>query len=126
MRLESGQRFGDLLVEDEIGTGAFATVYRARDEIIGRHVALKVVEREGGAEGERRARAVLREARLMGALSSPYVVTLYRLHVADGRRFIAVGLADTPERIGKQRIVGVDAATGLSEAEPLVPAHEVR
>ncbi|MCA9315701.1 MAG: protein kinase [Planctomycetes bacterium] len=88
MRLESGQRFGDLLVEDEIGTGAFATVYRARDEIIGRHVALKVVEREGGAEGERRARAVLREARLMGALSSPYVVTLYRLHVADDESLV--------------------------------------
>ncbi|MGE0190869.1 MAG: serine/threonine-protein kinase PknK [Planctomycetota bacterium] len=88
MRLQSGQRFADLLVEDEIGSGAFATVYRARDEVIGRRVALKVVERDRGPEGERRARSVLREARLMGALSSPHVVTLYRLHVADDESLV--------------------------------------
>jgi predicted ATPase/tRNA A-37 threonylcarbamoyl transferase component Bud32 len=88
LQFSAGERFGDLLIEEEIGRGAFATVYRARDTVIERAVALKVVHRGHGVEGARRARMMLREARMMAALKSPHLVTLYRLHHPDEETYL--------------------------------------
>lgn len=80
--------FRDLVVEAELGSGAFGTVYRAHDPLIGRRVALKVI-RSGGlgavsAEAERR---FLREARALGALSHPNVTALHRVHTLEDGGF---------------------------------------
>ncbi len=75
-----GRRLGNLLVEREIGRGGFSTVYQARDVLIGRPVALKVLrppaERRAPDDRDR----VLSEARIVGALRSPRIVTLYGVH----------------------------------------------
>ena len=42
MRIGPQSRIGDLVVEREIGRGAYGVVYLARDELIKRPVALKV------------------------------------------------------------------------------------
>jgi serine/threonine protein kinase len=73
--LRAGDTFGGLTVERQIGRGAFGTVYLARDELIGRRVALKVVHSE---EGQREQ--ILREARLVGKLAHTNIVTLHRVH----------------------------------------------
>ncbi|MHC4492970.1 MAG: serine/threonine-protein kinase, partial [Planctomycetota bacterium] len=73
--LRAGDTFGGLTVERQIGRGAFGTVYLARDELIGRRVALKVVHSE---EGQREQ--ILREARLVGKLAHTNLVTLHRVH----------------------------------------------
>jgi tetratricopeptide (TPR) repeat protein len=69
-----------LEIERELGRGAFARVLRAHDTVIDRLVALKVVHAPGDeAERDR----VLREARAVGQLNSPHIVTLYRVHGPD-------------------------------------------
>ncbi|MHC4974339.1 MAG: protein kinase domain-containing protein [Planctomycetota bacterium] len=73
--LAAGDTFGELAVERQIGSGAFGTVYLARDELIGRKVALKVVP---GDEGQREQ--ILLEARLVGKLVHGNIVTLHRVH----------------------------------------------
>ena len=68
---------------------AIGTVYLARDELIGRRVALKVVHSE---EGQREQ--ILLEARLVGKLAHSNIVTLHRVHPPrDGGDW---GFPDTP------------------------------
>ena len=63
---------------EELGQGAMGTVYRARDPLIEREVAIKTVSiqqlQEEGADAEAR---FLREARSAGRLSHPSIVTIY-------------------------------------------------
>ncbi len=68
---------GGLRVEREIGRGAYGTVYLARDELIRRQVALKVVTRD---EKDERSDRTLLEARAVGRLHSPNIVALHGLH----------------------------------------------
>jgi eukaryotic-like serine/threonine-protein kinase len=67
-----GERY---LVERELGRGGMATVFLARDQKHGRHVALKVLRPEVSASlGVER---FLREIRLSAQLHHPHVVPLY-------------------------------------------------
>jgi len=75
--LELGTRVGDLVIEEELGRGAFGRVYRARDTLIRRVVALKVVNAVGAAPEQAR---ILQEVRAAGKLNHPNIVTLLRVH----------------------------------------------
>lgn len=82
--LTAGERVGRLEVVRELGRGAYGRVYLARDTLLDRPVALKVVPGLPESTGKHRAR-ILREARAAGRLSSPHVVALYDLHeMPDG------------------------------------------
>jgi serine/threonine protein kinase len=76
-----GEVFRDLVIEARIGRGTFATVYRARDRLIDRTLALKVF-RPAVTSGLDRDR-VLREARMVGRIASPHVVALHRVHALE-------------------------------------------
>ena len=85
MEFRPGESVSGLEILSELGRGAFGVVYLARDQLIGRRVALKVLPGgEGDVAQERRDKA-LQEARMIGSLQSPYIVTLYQLRTAaDG------------------------------------------
>jgi tetratricopeptide (TPR) repeat protein len=70
----AGSRYA---VVDELGRGGAATVFRARDRVIGREVALKIFHPRGSAL-ERRAR-ILQEARIAGSFDHPHVVPILDL-----------------------------------------------
>lgn len=84
-------RIGRYEILDEIGRGAMGTVYRARDPLIERTVAIKTVPisqlRQEGTEAESR---FLREAQSAGRLSHPNIVTIYDVGEADGLAYIAM------------------------------------
>jgi tRNA A-37 threonylcarbamoyl transferase component Bud32 len=64
----------------ELGRGAFATVYRARDRGLGLLLALKVLHPRAGADpalAERRDQEFFTEARRVAALRHPGVVAFY-------------------------------------------------
>lgn len=70
----AGSRYA---VVDELGRGGAATVFRARDRVIGREVALKIFHPRGSAI-ERRAR-IVQEARIAGSFDHPHVVPILDL-----------------------------------------------
>ena len=75
-----------------LGTGGMATVWRARDEMLGREVAVKVLGAQHAADREFLARFE-REARHAAAVSHPRLVTVFDCGVEDGTPFIVMELA---------------------------------
>jgi eukaryotic-like serine/threonine-protein kinase len=80
---------GRYLVEQVIGGGGMAVVYRARDEELDRPVAIKVLADNLAADEAFRKR-FLREARLAAQLSHRNVVQIYDSDEADGRPYIVM------------------------------------
>ena len=74
--MNPGDEIHDLRIVRELGQGAYGRVYLAKDLVIGREVALKVIRAPGGSRELRRAQ---REARIVGRLKSPHIVTLHRV-----------------------------------------------
>jgi len=74
-----------------LGTGGMATVWRARDEMLGREVAIKVLSPQHATDPEFLARFE-REARHAAAVSHPRLVTVFDCGVADGTPFIVMEL----------------------------------
>lgn len=84
---------GRYRVEECLGEGAMAEVYRAYDPDIGRTVAIKVLKPEFARDPELGAR-FLREARAAGALSHANIATIYDVGEAQGVAYIAMELVD--------------------------------
>jgi len=84
-------RLGRYELLGELGRGAMGIVYRARDPIIDRVVALKTID--SGRSGEAAASFTERffqEARSAGRLNHPNIVTIYDAGDADGQAYIAM------------------------------------
>ena len=82
--------FGRYELVAEIGKGGMGLVYEARDPVLGRRVALKVLR---GSAGDAREEArLLREARAMARVAHPNVVAVYDAGIQDGRVFVAMEL----------------------------------
>lgn len=121
-------RFGRYQVVDQLGAGAMAQVYRARDEMLGREVAIKVVQTahlsEFAAE-QFRARFAT-EARVVAGLSHPNIVAVHDIGVEDGKPYLVMELAQgasLKQRIeqgpmgpGEVRALGVQIAGALEAA----------
>jgi serine/threonine protein kinase/WD40 repeat protein len=73
----------------ELGRGGMGTVYRARDPVLERVVALKTVFSDMLAGPGMRER-FLREARSAARLQHPNIVTIYEFGEVDGAPFIAM------------------------------------
>ncbi|NJK78778.1 MAG: protein kinase [Chloroflexaceae bacterium] len=84
-----GQQFGRYFVEQEIGRGGMARVYRATDTRLQRTVALKVMAAQLSSDPEF-ARRFEREAILIANLRHPAIVTVYDIDEQDGVRYIAM------------------------------------
>jgi serine/threonine protein kinase len=77
-------------VADELGRGGMGTVYRARDRVLGRDVALKVLAEEAKEGAADRLR---REAAILARLEHPGIVPIHDVGtLADGRVFYAMKL----------------------------------
>src|SRR5258708_37093726 len=86
---------GRYVLVDVLGTGGMSTVWRARDEVLGREVAVKILSPQYAADAAFRARFE-REARHAAALSHPRLVTVFDCGVAGTPPFIA--MAPVPRR----------------------------
>ncbi len=87
-----GQRIGNFQVEDRLGAGAMASIYRAVDTTTGTPVALKVLN---GAADEILRERFRMEARTVSALRHPHIVRTIASGQADqGITYIAMELVD--------------------------------
>lgn len=83
---------GRYTVERRLGQGGMGTVYVARQKVVDRQVALKVLRPELAGDPVL-ARRFLREARAVAALRNPHTVTLHDFgRTADGRLFFTMEL----------------------------------
>ena len=87
------QRVGRYIVQERLGRGGMATVFKAHDPQIDRAVALKFLHASLCADDEYRSR-FLREARAAGGLSHPNIVTVYDVGEIEGRPYMAMELLD--------------------------------
>jgi serine/threonine-protein kinase len=91
MFLSPGDRLGPYEILAAIGEGGMGQVYRARDERLGREVALKRLRT--GSEQDDRDR-FWREARAAASITHPHVCTLYDVGEQDGQPWLAMELLD--------------------------------
>jgi len=89
LRPDDPVRIAGYRMEGRIGAGGMATVYLARDERLGRQVALKVMRPELGTDQEFRLRFA-REARAAAAVDHPNIIPVYDSGEAGGVLFIAM------------------------------------
>src|SRR5215210_4373564 len=75
------------------GTGGMAEVYRARDDLLGREVALKVLS-DRFAGDRSFVERFRREAQSAANLSHPNIVSLYDYGAEDGSYFIVMEYID--------------------------------
>jgi serine/threonine protein kinase len=91
--LEAGAVVGGFEVEELIGAGGMATVYRARQIKLGRPVALKVLARGFGDDDVFRER-FRREGEHAASLEHPNIVPVYDADEDDGMLYLAMRLVD--------------------------------
>src|SRR5687767_7007048 len=72
-----------------LGSGGMGTVYEARDPVLERRVAVKVLAAELARQEELRER-FLREAQAAGRLRHPNIVQVYDVGESNGRLFLAM------------------------------------
>ncbi|MCK2214790.1 protein kinase [Actinomadura sp. ATCC 31491] len=97
-RYEGWLLAGRYRLQAELGRGGMGRVWRGRDELLDRPVAVKEVALDHRPQSEREAllRRTMSEARLAGRLSHPNITTVYDVVEADGRPWIVLQLVPAP------------------------------
>ncbi|MBM9504713.1 serine/threonine-protein kinase [Actinacidiphila acididurans] len=89
---------GRYRIEARLGRGGMGTVWRATDELLRRHVAVKELHLPDPAVDEARAvnhrERALREARSVAGIRHPHVVVVHDVVEQDGRPWIVMELVD--------------------------------
>jgi serine/threonine protein kinase len=89
----TGQVIGHYRVLEKIGSGAMGEVFRARDERLGRDVALKLI-RPSSSDNPDHVRRFELEARAAAALNHPNIVSIYDVGFTDGSPYIVCELLE--------------------------------
>ena len=112
---EPGSRIGRYTIESTLGQGGMGKVYLARDPVIGRNVALKVItirpdlsDEEAGQYRER----FLREAQAAGALLHPNIVAVHDVGQDPATRSPYIVMEHVPGQDLKKVILSRAPLTG--------------
>ncbi|MFE6805136.1 PQQ-binding-like beta-propeller repeat protein [Streptomyces sp. NPDC057681] len=118
-----------------LGQGGMGEVWEARDEVLGRAVAVKVISvlAGGGSTADEARARFLREARITAALQHPHIVTVHDLGTAatseGGTPFLVMELLrgeGLEAAVRRGPVGGADAARwGGQICEALAEAHAV-
>jgi Protein kinase domain len=104
-----GARISGYLLEEQIGRGGMAVVFRARDERLNRLVALKILAPVLAEDDAFRQRFIL-ESQAAAAVDDPNIIPVYEAGEADRALFIATRL-----------VRGGDLRTLVAQHGPLSP-----
>ena len=127
MSLERGTRLGPYEIESILGAGGMGEVYRARDTLLKRDVAIKVLPLAFAGDPERIAR-FQREAEVLATLNHPNIAAIHGLQDSDSVRSLVLEFVDGPtlaDRIGG-RPMPLDDVLAIARqiADALEAAHE--
>ena len=127
LRARVGGAFADrYVIERELGHGATAAVYLARDVKHDRHVALKVLHADLAASLE--SARFLREIRLLAGLQHPHILPLFDSGADEGRLFYVMPRVEGEtlgERLRREHRLPVGEALRITRevADALAYAH---
>jgi serine/threonine protein kinase len=110
-RFSAGSQMAGYRLEERIGRGGMAQVFRARDERLDRQVALKILGPELAEDPVFRERFI-RESRAAAAVQHPHIIPVFEAGEASSVLFIAMPLID-----------GGDAGSFVRRNGPLPPAR---
>ena len=126
----SNQQLGRYEILSELGQGAMGVVYKARDPVLDRVVAIKTINltlpKDELAEYEAR---FYQEARAAGGLNHPNIVTIYDIGKSDRVAYMAMELLEGEELrsiLSSHEPLPISEALdiGAQVAEGLAYAHE--
>jgi serine/threonine protein kinase len=115
--IATGTTIGPYVIAGLIGEGGMGRVYRAKDARLGRDVAIKVLPPDLAHDQERRMR-MEREARAMGMLNHPNIVTVYDIGDYRGSPYIVSELLEGQTL--REHVTGDAKASIRLEPEPAV------
>jgi serine/threonine-protein kinase len=129
-RPELGTLAGEYQLIEEVGRGAFGTVYRAVHPLIGKEVAIKVLD-ESSLDDTNLERRFVTEARAVNRIKHPNIVDIFGFgELANGQKFYVMELL-TGETLAalRKRAGALPPRAALEVLEPLADAldaaHEV-
>lgn len=128
----TGKQIGRYQVVAPLAKGSMATVYKAYQPIINRHVALKVLSQNLAGEPTFIGR-FMQEARIVASFQHPNILPLYDFGDADGYTYMVMPLIETgtlaarlqgaPLPIEQIRIVGAQVGDALDYAHSQGVVH---
>ena len=130
--LKAGERIGVYTVLNRLGAGSSGEVWRARDERLGRDVAIKIMLPHASSDSER-LRRFAEEARLAGSLNHPNLLTVHDVGEHAGLPMLVTECLDGqslrrrleagPLPVGKAISVAFGIARGLAAAHARGVVH---
>jgi Protein kinase domain len=122
-----GSRIGKYVLEQQIGHGGMAVVFRARDDQLGRLVALKIMAPSVASDAEFRQRFV-RESKAAAVVDDPHIIPVFEAGDSAGVLFIAmryVAGGDVRSLLAREGPLSVDRVSAIlvSVASALDAAH---
>jgi eukaryotic-like serine/threonine-protein kinase len=122
-----GLEIGPYRILDKLGAGGMGEVYRARDRVLNRDVAIKVLPSSFLGSPERRARFE-REAQVLASLNHPNIAQIYGVESSDPGEAPVMELVEgqTLSARVKSGAPGCDEALEIARqiADALDAAHE--
>lgn len=104
-------------VQNKLGAGAFGTVYKVKDKILGRLLAIKTIRLEGlaaaGTSLEELMQRFKKEAQVSAQLKHPNIVTIYDIGEADGLSYLAMEFIDG---LGLEKVIHQEGKLPLERA----------
>ncbi|MCG6948676.1 MAG: serine/threonine protein kinase, partial [Acidobacteria bacterium] len=88
-----GQTIDRFRVVEQLGQGGMGVVYKARDTVLDRFVALKVLPPDKSSDPDRRRR-FLQEAKSASALNHPGIVSVFDVLTVDGQDALVMELVE--------------------------------
>jgi serine/threonine-protein kinase len=120
-------KYGRYEIQDEIGKGSMGVVYRAHDPHIDRIIALKVL-RQDRIVSEEFVQRFLKEAKAIGRLSHPSIVTVYDVGQDQDSLYIAMEFLEgiSLDKIIEEKRLNIEEIIelGVQVAEALDYAHQ--
>jgi serine/threonine protein kinase len=127
---QPGSLLAGYRLEAQVGAGGMAVVFRARDERLGRLVALKILAPVLAADGTFRRRFIA-ESRAAAAVDDPHIIPVHEAGEAGGVLFIAMRFVqggDLRRVLEQEGAMPPDRAVGFISpvASALDAAHAAR
>jgi serine/threonine protein kinase/Tol biopolymer transport system component len=122
-----GKTLGHYHITSQIGKGGMGEVFQAKDQVLGREVAIKVLPEEYARDADRVAR-FQREAKVLASLNHSNIASIHGLEESGGTKFLVLELVEgntLADRIKSGPIpIEESLKLALQIAEALEAAHE--